>query len=200
MQRNTVHGASQLNLPGFVHDALSLGPKFAVEKKRPPEELLPMVRQLARLVPDEEASRVVSEETFRGLLLSDRNPVEPPQPYTADETRIVCPIGRVPEISRRAHHDGSLHRSRLLAVTIRHTITRPPQPPPAPTTVEAAVTFLRSGRPDLLVHGAISAPISVSPLHLPPQPPVDDLLDFKNEPLLVEGEGVVWVTPWFGRR
>ncbi|KAL1472264.1 hypothetical protein MTO96_039455 [Rhipicephalus appendiculatus] len=61
MQRNTVHGASQLNLPGFVHDALSLGPKFAVEKKRPPEELLSMVRQLARLVPDEEASRVVSE-------------------------------------------------------------------------------------------------------------------------------------------
>ncbi|KAL1473441.1 hypothetical protein MTO96_038670, partial [Rhipicephalus appendiculatus] len=61
MQRNTVHGASQLNLPGFVHDALSLGPKFAVEKKRPPEEMLSMVRQLARLVPDEEASRVVSE-------------------------------------------------------------------------------------------------------------------------------------------
>ncbi|KAH8042406.1 hypothetical protein HPB51_023173 [Rhipicephalus microplus] len=60
-QRSPVHGASQLNLSGFIHDVLSLGPKFAVEKKRPPEKLLSIVRQLAKLVPEEEASRVVSE-------------------------------------------------------------------------------------------------------------------------------------------
>ncbi|KAH7982842.1 hypothetical protein HPB52_018969 [Rhipicephalus sanguineus] len=97
-------------------------------------------------------------EPFRGLLLSDRHLMEPPQPYTAEETRILCPICRVPEISRRAHQDGSLHRSRLLAATIRDTIPRPPQPPPAPTTVEAAVALLRSARPDLLAQGALPAP------------------------------------------
>ncbi|KAL1477034.1 hypothetical protein MTO96_036075 [Rhipicephalus appendiculatus] len=60
-------------------------------------------------------------EPFRGLLLLDRHPIEPPQPYTAQETRILCPICRVLEISRRTHQDGSLHRSRLLAVKIRDT-------------------------------------------------------------------------------
>ncbi|KAH7931840.1 hypothetical protein HPB52_025232 [Rhipicephalus sanguineus] len=114
-------------------------------------------------------------EPFRGLLLSDRHPIEPSQPYTAKETRILC---RVSEISRRAHQDGSLHRSRLLAATIRDTILRPPQPPPAPTTVEAAVALLRSARPDLLAQGVLPAPTSVPPPTLPPQPPVDDLLDF----------------------
>ncbi|KAH7984187.1 hypothetical protein HPB52_017840 [Rhipicephalus sanguineus] len=117
-------------------------------------------------------------EPFRGLLLSDRHPIEPSQPYTAEETRILCPLCRVPEISRRAHQDGPLHRSRLLAATIRDTIPRPPQPPPAPTTIEAAVALLRSARPDLLAQGALPAPNSVPPPTLPPQPPVDDLLDF----------------------
>ncbi|KAH7961706.1 hypothetical protein HPB52_011557 [Rhipicephalus sanguineus] len=77
--------------------------------------------------------------------------------------------------------DGSLYRSRLLAATIRYTIPRPPrppQPPPAPTTAEAAVALLRSARPDLLAQGALPAPTSVPPHTLPPQPPVDDLLDF----------------------
>ncbi|KAH7969715.1 hypothetical protein HPB52_021683 [Rhipicephalus sanguineus] len=115
-------------------------------------------------------------EPFRGLL-SDRPPIEPLQPYTTGETRIPCPIYRVPEISRRAHQDGSVHRSRLLAVTIRDTIPRPPQPSPAPTTVKATVALLRSARPDLLARGGLSDPISVSSPSLPPQPPVDDLLD-----------------------
>ncbi|KAH7944526.1 hypothetical protein HPB52_021118 [Rhipicephalus sanguineus] len=96
-------------------------------------------------------------EPFRGLLLSDRYPIEPPQPYTAEKTRILCPLCRVPEISRSAHQDGSLHRSRLLAATIRDTIPRPPQPPPAPTTVEATVALLHSARPDLLAQGALPA-------------------------------------------
>ncbi|KAH7968950.1 hypothetical protein HPB52_013093 [Rhipicephalus sanguineus] len=115
---------------------------------------------------------------FRGLLLSDRHPIEPSQTYTAEETRILCPLCRVPEISRRAHQDGSLHRSRLLETTIWDTIPRPPQPPPAPTTAEAAVALLRSARPDLLAQGALPAPTSVPPPTLPLQPPVDDLLDF----------------------
>ncbi|KAH7943422.1 hypothetical protein HPB52_007853 [Rhipicephalus sanguineus] len=85
-------------------------------------------------------------EPFRGLL-SDRHPMEPSQPYTAEETRILCPLCRVPETSRRAHQDGLLHRSRLLAATIRDIIPRLPQPPPAPTTIEAAVALLRWARP-----------------------------------------------------
>ncbi|KAH7963797.1 hypothetical protein HPB52_022907 [Rhipicephalus sanguineus] len=99
---------------------------------------------------------------------------EPKKPYTAEETRILCPNYRVPEISRRAHQDGSLHQSRLLAATIRDTIPRPPQPPPAPTTVEAAVALLPSARPDILAQGALPAPTSVPPHTLPPQPPHDE--------------------------
>ncbi|KAH7963489.1 hypothetical protein HPB52_021256 [Rhipicephalus sanguineus] len=119
-------------------------------------------------------------EPFRGLLPSDRHPIEPPQPYTTEETRILCPTCRVPEISRRAHQVGSLHRSRLLALTIRDTVPRPQQPPPAPTTVEAAVAPLHSTRPDFLAQGALLAPISVATPNLPPQPPVDDLLYFEE--------------------
>ncbi|KAL1477280.1 hypothetical protein MTO96_035862 [Rhipicephalus appendiculatus] len=37
-------------------------------------------------------------EPFRGHLLSDSHPTEPPQFYTTEETRILCPISRVPEI------------------------------------------------------------------------------------------------------
>ncbi|KAH7939299.1 hypothetical protein HPB52_010400 [Rhipicephalus sanguineus] len=117
-------------------------------------------------------------ETFRGLLFSDRHPIEPSEPYTAEETRILCPLCRVPETSRRAHQDGSLPCSRLLAARIRDTIPRPPQPPPAPTTVETAVALLRSARPDLLVQGALPAPTSMPPPTLTQQPTVDDLLDF----------------------
>ncbi|KAH7969723.1 hypothetical protein HPB52_021691 [Rhipicephalus sanguineus] len=80
----------------------------------------------------------------------------------------------------RTPSNGSLHRSRLFAVTIRDTIPRPPQPPPAPATVEAAVALLRSAPPDLLAQGTIPAPISVSHPNLPQQPPVDDLLDFEE--------------------
>ncbi|KAL1475646.1 hypothetical protein MTO96_037141 [Rhipicephalus appendiculatus] len=69
-----------------------------------------------------------------------------------------------------------LHRSRLLAVAIRDAIPPPPQLPPAPTTVEAAVALLRSARPDLLAQGALS----LAPPNLPLQPPVDDLLDFEE--------------------
>ncbi|KAL1470647.1 hypothetical protein MTO96_040317 [Rhipicephalus appendiculatus] len=94
-----------------------------------------------------------------------------------EETRILCPICRVPEISRRTHQDGYLHRGRLLVGAIRNTILLTPQPPPAPTTVEAAVALLRSACPDLLAQGGLLAPISASRPYLP-LPPVDDLFDF----------------------
>ncbi|KAH7951054.1 hypothetical protein HPB52_004546 [Rhipicephalus sanguineus] len=70
----------------------------------------------------------------------------------------------------------------------------PPQPPPCgnnaghhPSTTATTASsnnrrgrhrYPRSARPDLLAQGALPAPTSVPPPTLPPQPPVDDLLDF----------------------
>ncbi|KAH7943105.1 hypothetical protein HPB52_005325 [Rhipicephalus sanguineus] len=132
-------------------------------------------------------------EPFGGLLLSDRRPIEAPQPYTAEETRILCPICRVPEISRRVHQDGSLHHSRLLAAAIRDTM---PRSPPAPTTVEAAVALLRSARPDLLAQGALPAPPRCRPPTCHHSHQSMNCSTLTNEPLLIEEEGVVWVLPF----
>ncbi|KAH7931959.1 hypothetical protein HPB51_029641 [Rhipicephalus microplus] len=94
-------------------------------------------------------------EPFLGFLLSDRHPIESPQPCMAEETSVLCPICRIPELSRRAHHF-TLHHSRLFSVAIRHAIPRAAQPPPVSTTVEAVVALLRSARPDLQAKGALS--------------------------------------------
>ncbi|KAH7951563.1 hypothetical protein HPB52_010328 [Rhipicephalus sanguineus] len=94
---------------------------------------------------------------FHGLLS------DPSRVYMAEETRILCPLCRVPEISRCTHQDGPLHRSRLLAVTIHNCVPQLPPSPLGPTSVEAAVTLLRSAHPGLLAQGALLAPISASP-------------------------------------
>ncbi|KAL3182372.1 hypothetical protein MRX96_007561 [Rhipicephalus microplus] len=70
-------------------------------------------------------------EPFLGFLLSDRHPIESPQPCMAEETSVLCPIRRIPELSHRAHQDVSLHHSRLLSVAIRDAIPRPARPLPA---------------------------------------------------------------------
>ncbi|KAL3204144.1 hypothetical protein MRX96_041385 [Rhipicephalus microplus] len=80
-------------------------------------------------------------EPLRGLL-SDRHPTEPPQHYTAEESRILCLICRLPEISRHAHQNVSLHRSVSLLSPFETPSPRPPQPP-TPKAVEAAITLLR---------------------------------------------------------
>ncbi|XP_049529011.1 uncharacterized protein LOC125947773 [Dermacentor silvarum] len=61
LHHNPVHTTEQVNLPGNIHDALALGPKFAVETKRRPEELLTLVRQVSKFAPEEAVPRIVSE-------------------------------------------------------------------------------------------------------------------------------------------
>ncbi|KAH7943729.1 hypothetical protein HPB52_010948 [Rhipicephalus sanguineus] len=110
-------------------------------------------------------SRSVDSFSRIGTRLSHHSPTRPRRPGS------FARFAGSQKFPAGAHQDGSLQRSRLLAATIRDTIPRPPQPPPAPTTVEAAVALLRSARPDLLAQGALPASTSVPPPTLPPQPP-----------------------------
>ncbi|KAH8033811.1 hypothetical protein HPB51_016266 [Rhipicephalus microplus] len=50
-------------LPDNIREVLELGPKFAVEPKKSAPELLGMVRQVSKQVPDAESDRCVSEES-----------------------------------------------------------------------------------------------------------------------------------------
>ncbi|KAH8027500.1 hypothetical protein HPB51_007033 [Rhipicephalus microplus] len=50
-------------LPDNIREVLELGPKFAVEPKKSAPELLGMVRQVSKQVPDAESDRCVSEAT-----------------------------------------------------------------------------------------------------------------------------------------
>ncbi|KAH8039067.1 hypothetical protein HPB51_004992 [Rhipicephalus microplus] len=56
-----VHTYGDVALPDFVMKTLGLGPKFAVEKRRTPTELLATVRQVANCAPPEDTDRCVSE-------------------------------------------------------------------------------------------------------------------------------------------
>ncbi|KAH8020901.1 hypothetical protein HPB51_008412 [Rhipicephalus microplus] len=56
-----VHTYGDIALPDFVMKTLGLGPKFAVEKRRTPTELLATVRQVANCAPPEDTDRCVSE-------------------------------------------------------------------------------------------------------------------------------------------
>lgn len=58
---NTVHSPENLDLPEHIHNVLALGPKFAVESSKRPEEMLSMVRQISKFVAEEDVSRVISE-------------------------------------------------------------------------------------------------------------------------------------------
>ncbi|KAH8032660.1 hypothetical protein HPB51_026173 [Rhipicephalus microplus] len=51
----------QVNLPGYIHDALSLGLKFAVETNRRPEEPLTFVRQVPNYATEEAVPRFICE-------------------------------------------------------------------------------------------------------------------------------------------
>ncbi|XP_075740669.1 uncharacterized protein LOC142786855 [Rhipicephalus microplus] len=56
-----LHVEEGISLPDYVRTTLSLGPKFAVEKKNSPAELLSLVRNVSRAAPDSESERCVSE-------------------------------------------------------------------------------------------------------------------------------------------
>ncbi|KAH7968598.1 hypothetical protein HPB52_009933 [Rhipicephalus sanguineus] len=48
-------------------------------------------------------------EPFRGIVLSNHYPTEPPTTYTAEEARILCPLSGVPKHYRRQHQNGAIH-------------------------------------------------------------------------------------------
>ncbi|KAH8032749.1 hypothetical protein HPB51_001447 [Rhipicephalus microplus] len=56
-----LHVEEGISLPDYVRTTLSLGPKFAVERKNSPAELLSLVRNVSRAAPDSESERCVSE-------------------------------------------------------------------------------------------------------------------------------------------
>ncbi|XP_049528721.1 LOW QUALITY PROTEIN: uncharacterized protein LOC125947615 [Dermacentor silvarum] len=58
---NRVHIVGDVDLPEKVRQLLSLGPKFAVEPRKTPHELLTLVRQISQRIPEGESNRCVSE-------------------------------------------------------------------------------------------------------------------------------------------
>ncbi|KAH7955340.1 hypothetical protein HPB52_000375 [Rhipicephalus sanguineus] len=52
-----LHVQEGISLPDYVKTTISLGPKFAVEKKSSLAELLSFVRNVSRAVPDSESER-----------------------------------------------------------------------------------------------------------------------------------------------
>ncbi|KAL3246918.1 hypothetical protein MRX96_057360 [Rhipicephalus microplus] len=107
-------------------------------------------------------------EPFRELLLSDRHPTKPPQQYTAEQSRILCPIFLVPEISRRAHKTASpTVPSFCCRYWRRHPTTTTTTGSNNSQGHRATVALLLSARPDHLSEGALSVP-------------VEDLLDFED--------------------
>ncbi|KAH7980893.1 hypothetical protein HPB49_019856 [Dermacentor silvarum] len=125
-------------------------------------------------------------EPFQGRLLSERYPSELPPVYTPEEDRILCPLCRVPEISWRAHHAGSLHGARLTAAGMYH----PGLQPPVPGTVEAAIALLRSLRPHLLRDDVLDAHQEHPPGTEPePQAPLEVIISLELDPWSVGGGG-----------
>ncbi|KAM7281543.1 hypothetical protein ISCGN_005959 [Ixodes scapularis] len=58
---NLVHKLGDVELPVKVEGVLSQGPKFAVEPRKSPPELLTMVRQVSGRAPESEVDRCISE-------------------------------------------------------------------------------------------------------------------------------------------
>ncbi|KAH6929248.1 hypothetical protein HPB50_025215 [Hyalomma asiaticum] len=87
-------------------------------------------------------------EPFRGNLLTERYPSEPLATYTSEEARLLCPTCGVPEIHRRQHQNGALHRTRLAAASSPCRSSLPAAA--SPTTLEAALALLRTLCPQLL--------------------------------------------------
>ncbi|KAH8022970.1 hypothetical protein HPB51_007983 [Rhipicephalus microplus] len=59
--KGVVHTCGDVVLPDFVRRTLSLGPKYAVDKKYTAPDLLAIVRRVSSLAPQEDCNRCVSE-------------------------------------------------------------------------------------------------------------------------------------------
>lgn len=89
-----VHTYGDIALPDFVMKTLGLGPKFAVEKRRTPTELLATVRQVANCAPPEDTDRCVSEGLdvlLRGKPANSGVPVGKVAAYLIDNALCVVP-------------------------------------------------------------------------------------------------------------
>ncbi|KAH7932086.1 hypothetical protein HPB51_029503 [Rhipicephalus microplus] len=65
---SNVHVAEGICLPDFVLEVLGLGPKFAVQPQKNKPELVSIVRQVSKRVPEDQATRIINEE---GICLPD---------------------------------------------------------------------------------------------------------------------------------
>ncbi|KAH8038011.1 hypothetical protein HPB51_020531 [Rhipicephalus microplus] len=59
---SNVHVAEGICLPDFVLEVLGLGPKFAVQPQKNKPELVSIVRQVSKRVPEDQATRIINEE------------------------------------------------------------------------------------------------------------------------------------------
>ncbi|XP_042142243.1 uncharacterized protein LOC121833190 [Ixodes scapularis] len=98
-------------------------------------------------------------EPFRGFTLNTHRPANPPQSYTEDERRLLCPLCEVPEIHRRTHRARALHRSRESAAAARAAILHLERM--RDDDLARAIAFIRRLRPALLR----------PPSHADPSPP-----------------------------
>ncbi|KAH8029510.1 hypothetical protein HPB51_000806 [Rhipicephalus microplus] len=63
---SNVHVAEGICLPDFVLEVLGLGPKFAVQPQKNKPELVSIVRQVSKRVPEDQATRIINEEPTYG--------------------------------------------------------------------------------------------------------------------------------------
>ncbi|KAH8032419.1 hypothetical protein HPB51_025150 [Rhipicephalus microplus] len=92
---NRVHVTKQVNLQGNSHDALSFGPKFAVETKT--EELLAFVRQLSKYATEETVPPLISEGVdvvARSKVARLKFSVKRVADYLMDNSLCVLPAAR----------------------------------------------------------------------------------------------------------
>ncbi|KAH8036346.1 hypothetical protein HPB51_025687 [Rhipicephalus microplus] len=59
---SNVHVAEGISLPDFVLEVLGLGPKFAVQPQKNKPELVSIVRQVSKRVPEDQATRIINED------------------------------------------------------------------------------------------------------------------------------------------
>ncbi|KAH8033760.1 hypothetical protein HPB51_015792 [Rhipicephalus microplus] len=96
-RRNRVHVMKQVNLPDKILDALSLGPKFAVETKRIPEELMTFVRQVSKYATQEAVLRLITEGVdvvARSKVASPKLSVKRVADYLTDNSLCVLPADK----------------------------------------------------------------------------------------------------------
>ncbi|KAH8033167.1 hypothetical protein HPB51_008052 [Rhipicephalus microplus] len=81
---SNVHVAEGICLPDFVLEVLGLGPKFAVQPQKNKPELVSIVRQVSKRVPEDQATRIINEALIvnavckaRTLSFSIRNKILP---------------------------------------------------------------------------------------------------------------------------